>query len=300
MLRFLHQRFGFGLWMITRIEGDDWIVLQAEDHGYGVVPGTVLRWTDSFCARMVAGDGPRIAPDSTLVEVYRDAPIGSQVPIRSYIGIPLNFADGTLFGTLCGIDPSPQPERLREEQQLLELLAGLLSGILDSEIKAAVQARRNERLEMEAQSDPLTQLANRRAWDQLLAKEEERCRRYGSPAAVMILDLDELKTINDSQGHGAGDALLVNTATALRNAIRDNDVAARLGGDEFGVIAVDCDRAGADLLLARTRQILAQQGITASVGIAVRNPASGLSGAWEAADLLMYEDKRSNSEDPLG
>ena len=62
VLAFLHQRFGFGLWMVTRTEGEDWIVLQSEDHGYGVKPGTVFRWADSFCSEMVKGNGPRIAP----------------------------------------------------------------------------------------------------------------------------------------------------------------------------------------------------------------------------------------------
>ena len=89
VLFFLRARFGFGLWMITRTEGNDWIVLQAEDHGYGVSAGTVLRWSYSFCSEMVKGNGPRIAPDSAEVPAYVRAPIGQQVPIRAYVGIPL-------------------------------------------------------------------------------------------------------------------------------------------------------------------------------------------------------------------
>ena len=64
VLEFLYHRLSFDLWMVTRTEGDDWIVLQALDHGYGVKEGSVFRWADSFCSQMVLGLGPCIAPRS--------------------------------------------------------------------------------------------------------------------------------------------------------------------------------------------------------------------------------------------
>lgn len=75
-LAFLRDRLGFGLWMVTRTEGKDWIVLQSEDHGYGVEAGHVFQWADSFCSEMIKGNGPRIAPDSDDVPAYVAAPIG--------------------------------------------------------------------------------------------------------------------------------------------------------------------------------------------------------------------------------
>ena len=293
VLAFLNRRLGFGLWMVTRTEGEDWIVLQTEGSRYDVSAGTVFRWADSFCFHMVRGNGPRIAPDSNAVAAYAAAPIGRQVPIKAYIGFPLTKPDGSLFGTLCAIDMSRQPDTIVADQPLIELLAALLSTILKQELRADHEARRSERLALEAQTDALTTLANRRAWDQLLQKEEERCRRYGHPAAVLILDLDDLKEVNDTAGHAAGDALIVRAAEALRKAARDVDIVARLGGDEFGIIAIECDQTGADALLARTRQALADQGVAASVGVAIRSPSGGLAAAWEAADRRMYQDKRS-------
>jgi len=293
VLAFLHQRFGFDLWMVTRTEGDDWIVLQSEDHGYGVKPGAVFSWADSFCSEMVKGNGPRVAPDSNAVPAYAEAPIGRQVAIKAYVGVPLMDANGCLFGTLCAIDPSPQPEAIVQDQHLIELLAALLSTVLQAELKAAHEARRSERLELEAQTDSLTQLYNRRAWDRLLSKEEERCRRYGYPAIVLCIDLDELKRVNDTQGHAAGDALIARAADALRSAAREVDIVARLGGDEFGVIGVECDAEGAAALLGRIRKGLADFDVKASVGLAARHATTGLQGAWEAADRLMYDDKRT-------
>lgn len=294
ILALLHKRFGFGLWMVTRTEGDDWIVLQAEDHGYGVTPGTVFRWADSFCSEMVKGNGPRIAPDSGLVPAYAGAPIGRQVDIKAYIGVPLTKDDGTLFGTLCAVDPERQPIEIVHEQELVELFAALLSTILKLELKAAHESRRSERLSLEAQTDSMTQLMNRRAWDALLFMEEERCRRYGHPAAVLVIDLDKLKIVNDTFGHAEGDALIVRAAKALRNACRDGDIVARLGGDEFGIMAVECDQNGAKEILVRIRKALAEKQVNASVGMAMRLPSSSLKIAWETADTLMYEEKRTH------
>lgn len=293
VLEFLHRRFGFSLWMVTRVHGDDFIVLQSEGGGYGLSEGTVIRWADSFCSEMVKGNGPRIAPDSDAVPAYAAAPAGRQVPIKAYIGVPLIHADGRLFGTLCAIDPERQPEAIVQEQELIELLASMLSAILDAELKLSEEIRRSEHLELEALVDPLTSLLNRRAWDRLLAQEEERCRRYGHTATVFVIDLDQLKEINDTAGHAAGDALLVRAASALQDVVRDIDIVARLGGDEFGLIAVECDATGAELLLGRLRQALDERHVRASVGLAVREASSGLPRAWEQADRLMYAQKRT-------
>ncbi len=291
VLAFLHQRFGFGLWMLTRAEGEDWIVLQSEDHGYGVKPGTVFRWADSFCSEMIKGNGPRIAPDSDSVPAYLAAPIGRQVKIKAYVGVPIHDAAGELFGTLCAIDPLPQSDSIIQEQGLIELLANLLSTVLQTELKTAVEIRRCERLELEAETDSMTHLYNRRAWDRLLFTEEERCRRYGHPAIVLSIDLDGLKGENDLHGHAAGDTLIMRAADALRKAAREVDIVARLGGDEFGVIGVECDHKGAEALLLRIRKSLAEAKVKASVGGAPRIPSQGLKGAWEEADRLMYVEK---------
>ncbi len=293
VLAFLHERFGFDLWMVTRTEGDNWIVLQSDDHGYGVAPGTVFRWADSFCCEMIKGHGPRIAPNAQTIPAYAASPIGRQVQIRSYIGMPLLNADGSVFGTLCGIHPMPQPESIVGEQALVELLATMLSTVLQMELKSADAARRAERLQTEALTDALTTLYNRRGWDRLLGYEEDRCRRYGHSAAVVVVDIDDLKRINDSCGHAAGDAIIARAALALQQAARSLDIVARLGGDEFGIIGVECDRAGGDSLLRRVQAELAAAGVEASAGLAVREPSRGLTGAWEHADELMYAHKRA-------
>ncbi len=292
-LSFLHRRFGFGLWMVTRTVGDDWIVLQAEDHGYGVTDGTVFRWADSFCSRMVTGLGPRVAPSSAEIPAYLSAPIGQQVKIGAYIGVPLTNREGGLFGTLCAIDPDSQPNSIQGEQEMIEIIGSLLSSLLATEMQFSDEARRAERAEAEALSDPLTGLYNRRGWSRLLAGEEGRCGRHGCPASVVMIDLDGLKKANDRLGHFAGDQLIVQAATVLRSVARRHDVAARVGGDEFSLLAVECDRAQSVVLMGRLRRAFAEAGIEASMGWEPRDPAKGLEVAWADADSAMYIDKRA-------
>jgi diguanylate cyclase (GGDEF)-like protein len=172
------------------------------------------------------------------------------------------------------------------------MMAKMLNTIWAAEVKADDVRRRAERAEAEAMTDALTELYNRRGWNQLMTAEEERCRRYGHPACVVSIDLDGLKERNDTQGHDAGDRLLIALSKVLRSATRAPDVVARVGGDEFSVLAVDCDHAGGELLVSRLNHMLAEAGIDASVGLAVRGNDSTLFDAWREADVRMYQDKR--------
>jgi diguanylate cyclase (GGDEF)-like protein len=213
--------------------------------------------------------------------------------IHSYVGVPLSFGDGKLFGTLCAIDRQPQPETLNNELPLLELLAAMLSGILDKELAATEAARHAERLQAEAETDALTGLFNRRGWDRVLDAEDARCRRYGHPACVIAVDLDGLKAVNDFHGHAAGDKLIFDAGAAIKSAARESDVVARVGGDEFAILAVESDTGACRQLQHRIDSALARAGIEASLGLAMRHPMKGFSHAWQQADRAMYAVKAS-------
>lgn len=291
VMNYLHSKLGFKLWMVTRTESDDWIVLNANDHGYDVNAGDVFRWTDSFCSRMVEGQGPRIAPCSDEVPAYASAPIGQQVPIGAYVGVPLTRSSNEVFGTLCAIDPDPKPAEISEELPLVEMMARLLTTILENELKAEEEHRRAERANAEAMTDALTGLYNRRGWDELLATEDDRCKRYGHPASVVSIDLDDLKTVNDEQGHAKGDALLQRAAEALRSVTRESDIVARMGGDEFSILAVECDQEGAQALMNRLESAFQETDVGASIGMSMRNASASLADALDIADKQMYERK---------
>src|SRR5690606_32241891 len=144
VLQYLHQHFGFGLWMITRLDNEDWIILQAKNEKYDVKPGDVFYWADSFCYHMVQGVTPKIAPCSEKIELYAKAKIAKTLLIKSYIGEPLYLEDGSIFGTICAIDDVPHSDEIIKAGALIELLGSLLSSILQSELRENKQRRLRE------------------------------------------------------------------------------------------------------------------------------------------------------------
>ncbi|RZM76016.1 sensor domain-containing diguanylate cyclase [Leptolyngbya iicbica] len=292
VLALLRDRIGFDLWMVTRVSGHDWVVLQAEDHGYGVEPGTVFQWADSFCSEMIKGKGPFIATDSDLVAAYKNAPINQKFKVAAYIGLPLCDKDGNLFGTLCGIHPTTFPDSLQDDLPLLELIARLLGSLLDAELKSQQARRSAERAAWEAQTDTLTGLYNRRGWEKLLQLEETRCQQLGCAASVIVIDLDDLKKINDQFGHTCGDQHLQQFTAAIEPVLRPSDVAARTGGDEFAILGVEMDHEAVRSYVEQLQETLTRSEIRASIGYAVRHPHQGLMAAWHEADLAMYRHKQ--------
>ncbi len=144
----------------------------------------------------------------------------------------------------------------------------------------------------DAETDVLTALANRRAWERLLPHHSERFDRLGDPTVVAMLDLDMLKTVNDEHGHDAGDEYIRRAAGVLQSVVRDGDVVARLGGDEFGLLLVGCTEAAATSLVGRLYAELDRVGVAGSIGWAPISILRGVPAALADADSAMYAAKR--------
>lgn len=295
-LKLLRQQVGHDLWMVTRVDGDDLMVLDCLDFAYRMRPGDVLPWSATLDWRMAHGQGPRVAPRVADVPAYATAGLTSAMRIGSYVGVPMLHED-KLFGTLTGIHPDPLSDDVAAHLPTVELLASLLSTVLALELQATQVVRRAERAEVEAHIDPLTQLGNRLAWTKTLIDEEHRCRRYGRPACVVSVDLDGLKRANDAYGHDAGDRLLRTAAVVLRKVSRMCDQVARVGGDEFAVLAVEASELEGRALLDRIALAFANAGVEASIGMAVRENHATLDETWKAADAAMYRHKRRRLQD---
>jgi diguanylate cyclase (GGDEF)-like protein/PAS domain S-box-containing protein len=164
------------------------------------------------------------------------------------------------------------------------------------------------RLQHMADHDPLTGLLNRRAYERALAEHLET-RTEGRDGAVIVLDLDDFKHVNDTLGHGAGDDLIVRVAQALVARLRSDDVIARLGGDEFAILLRGGGRSQVEhvarLLLETVREQRAARGhgsrerpMTASIGIAPLDGRKAITAeeALTAADLAMYDAKESGRD----
>jgi diguanylate cyclase (GGDEF)-like protein len=168
-----------------------------------------------------------------------------------------------------------------------------------------------EQVEELAVTDVLTQLRNRRAFDDRLAEEMLRSDRNDQPLALIMLDIDYFKLLNDTQGHPAGDRTLIKIGEILQSPdlLRTIDLSYRLGGEEFVVLMPGTGMDGAMVVAERLRTLVGETDfpdaneqplghLTVSVGVAVHIPCSGDSGTAliEATDLALYEAKRSGRD----
>ena len=213
-------------------------------------------------------------------------------------GIAFALATALLrFGV--GIDQMPLDTslqvRLLNEAAYLTVVGVAIAGL--SQLR-----RTQSQLRLLATHDPLTTVLNARAFASQLAQELGRNRRYGRPLALIYLDLDDFKKVNDAHGHATGDAVLRLVADAMRSAVRQADVVGRLGGDEFGVLMPETDgtvaHAVATRLAGGIRTVFrGTPSVTASIGVvAVSGTEAGSDELLRKADQAMYEAKRAGKD----
>ena len=185
--------------------------------------------------------------------------------------------------------------RLAEAVGVLQAVA--VDGLVEQQV--------NE-LESLANSDPLTGLSNRRYLQDQLRQALGIYKRYETPFALLILDVDGLKRLNDSKGHQAGDRALVQVATAMRRTLRTTDTAARIGGDEFCVLATNQNAVAAEPLAQRIVDAVdAETGADTAIGVSigvVSCPEHGddVDALLEMADQAMYRAKAGGLKVALG
>ena len=165
---------------------------------------------------------------------------------------------------------------------------------------------RMQELQLQASQDPLTGLKNRRRFEEDLRTELARSRREEAEGALLMLDLDNFKRVNDTLGHPVGDRVIAEIAAVLRDRMRETDVVARLGGDEFAVVLPHCDveeaRGVAGAIATAIREhVPREEGlppITASVGVAMfgAEPRSSFESVLADADAAMYDAKRGGRD----
>jgi len=231
--------------------------------------------------------------------------------VRAAVAAPL-LHEGRLLGALSVNTHDPERRFTDEDAELLELLAGIASGVLaglehTSQLASAnlgLQRARDE-AQYQALHDPLTGLPNRTLLRDRLEQSMLLADRNATGLALLLLDLDRFKDVNDTLGHHAGDELLQQVGARLAGALRTSDTIARMGGDEFAVILLTAGDVGLATRLARTLVHALEApfvvgghtvAVGASIGIAVY-PDQGTDARTllRRADVAMYVAKRANS-----
>lgn len=291
VLTLLSAAVPFPMLTVSRRRGDDYVVLASYDRQYGLVQGDVLPWSSTLCARVLDGSAPSATGDTSTVPALVQAAEGLRLDVGAYLSVPMLGPGGELLGTVCAADPQRREGELREELEHVRLAAEVLQQLLAQQLEVDKATRHSEVWEQAASSDPLTGLGSRRLWEDRLPHVEQRCAALGSSAAVIVLDLDGLKHMNDLLGHAAGDALLRSAGDVLRDQLQGAHLLARTGGDEFAAVLVDVDEASVRATSELVRAALADVDVEVSVGVHVRSPQVALEEAWHLADSAMYADK---------
>ncbi len=200
----------------------------------------------AFCAHTIAGSDVLVVPDALEDERFRANPLVLGDPnIRFYAGAPLRSPEGHNLGSLCVIDHKP---RQLDAEQIAQLR--LLGDLVMREIE----------LRREASLCPVTGLANRAACFAVGEREVERARRRGEPLALLCVDIDNFRLINNRWGHPAGDQVLLDFSTLCRSLLREQDFISRLGDEEFAILLVDTDAEGAMRLAENLRVATGRMG----------------------------------------
>ncbi len=246
-----------------------------------------------LCASAILDNSVWVANDAaTDPRTLSNPLVAGEVGLRFYAGAPLITNDGFRLGTLCIIDRHARVFSPDESAMLTDLSALVVSELELRLAARTVQAQqlaaqvRSERL---AFTDHLTGVPNRRAFELILAEEEDRARSVGKDVALAMIDIDGLKLLNDQEGHERGDAFLQTFARAFRS----SDVLYRIGGDEFTMVLPATDTEAVEVINHRIETAIDHTRAAgfptmgASVGIALLSEAG-----WSAAAALSLADTR--------
>jgi diguanylate cyclase (GGDEF)-like protein len=268
-----------------------------------LVSGRGLGGNLSSAAVDVAGWVVRSGREFATADLRRDTRMSGAC--GAVIAVPLRCRSRTI-GAVVVLERAAAAAEPRIAGGLAELLIAALEGpavALDN----ALTVQRAEALSV---TDDLTQLYNSRYLNQVLRREAKRASRSGRPLSLLFIDLDGFKGVNDTHGHLAGSAALVEAAEVIRRSARETDVVARFGGDEFALILPDTGSEGAAAVGDRVREridehiFLASKGLeihlTVSIGVAtLPDVAASAEELVRAADVAMYRVKESGKNNVI-
>ncbi len=252
------------------------------------IPVTETPRDVSFCTHTIQTREPMVVSDATVHPLFADNPGVTGAPfVRSYLGIPLSSPDGYNVGALCAVDIKPR----QFDASQIQIMANLAALVMDE-----------MELRLIAQTDFLTGALTRRAFLAELDRAWARFARQSEPSAVLLLDIDRFKQINDTLGHAAGDSVLAAVANCCCDQIRAGDAFGRIGGEEFAILLGNVNPDEAATTAERFRSSIASLKIvsspalqvTASIGVASLTTDIASTDAWLArADAAMYAAKQT-------
>jgi diguanylate cyclase (GGDEF)-like protein/PAS domain S-box-containing protein len=287
------RMFDFDFGYVSRFAGDRIEITNAVGDGWTVAAGQTYPAASSLTRHL--REREILEADDLDDSPWSDDGARQNTPWRSYTGVRLRLGDVT-YGALAFAARRPRASLRPLDRDLISLVALFVEAALERTAHA-------ERIEQLAFTDVLTGLPNRVLFDDRIRQTIATAKRYARGFAVMYLDIDRFKDINDAYGHATGDAMLRGVGERLQHTLRESDTVARFGGDEFVILQpiVDGPADAADL----ARKVVAamqapmqvgeiQRDVRISIGIALYpQDATGVDELMDLADKALYAAKRA-------
>lgn len=276
--------------LITRVRGNEQLEVFVASQSPGNVyeqGQTAALDTGHFCEEAMRSGGPVLVPDAKADARWRDAPAVAHGMV-SYLGMPLLWPNGEPFGSICVMDSRENPYSARYER-LLSQFQEIIT------LHLALLFQQHE-LKERTRRDSLTGACTRREFFETGRAELKRARRYGHPLALILLDFDHFKQINDRYGHAGGDSVLRQLSRRVMDSLRTSDRYYRFGGEEFVIILPHSEIEDALLVAERIRVLVETRPVehgddvievTVSLGLAC------LEGAGESLDDVVAKADRA-------
>jgi len=192
---------------------------------------------------------------------------------------------------------------LMDPKGVVEHICLIIYDVTDTAVNKIAQQEANKQLQSLSRTDHLTGLFNRGYWELRLIQEFKRYDRYDQPSTLIMMDIDHFKKVNDKYGHTVGDDVIRQVSRAIKEQVRDLDIAGRYGGEEFGIILTNTDSEGAAIFAERLRSTIEKMVVysegqqvrfTISQGICQLTESTVDHRAWiEKADHALYQSKES-------
>ncbi len=239
------ERFNLNIGILSRVVRKRYEVIHHICPSYiALKDGDIFDLSHTYCSITLEAKGP-VGFEHIKESEIRTHPAYKKFPLESYIGTPVHV-DGKIYGTFNFSSPRPASRAFKNiDLDALQLMASWLGTELSRLKSEAKLKEANSKLHKLANTDSLTNLKNRRAFQEELNRFIHAAKRTNKPLSLMIIDVDKFKQYNDSYGHLNGDEILRTIANLLVNNSRGSDLVARFGGEEFAIILPETNCEGA-------------------------------------------------------
>ncbi|WP_415250719.1 diguanylate cyclase [Sulfurimonas sp.] len=284
--------------LIMRLNEDQIEVFRTSkstNNPFKVKDNIVLIDSGIYCEAVVKEGKPLYVPDALQDEKWKNSP-EVDLNMISYFGFPIKYSDATLFGTLCVMDDHKRSWNLEQEKILIQF-----RNMIESHLELITTVEQvkilNKSLENMAYHDYLTNIYNRRYFFEVATTTIARSKRDKTPVSIVMIDIDNFKTINDNYGHDNGDEVIKFLCKEVTSRIRASDIFARFGGEEFILLLPNTSKDDAVVISQKIRSTIEKTSVndikfTVSFGVSqVDFKHDTLENTIKKADNGLYEAK---------